>query len=54
LHLETGIKTIYPSISEAAAAIGITRNSISMAFKRKPGEYSVFMKKKQYQITMLS
>ena len=53
LDLETGIKTIYPSISEAAGAVGITQSSISMAFKRKPGESSIFMKKKRYQITKL-
>ena len=53
IDLETGIKTIYPSISEAAGAIGITHSSISMAFKRKPGESTIFMKKKRYQITKL-
>jgi group I intron endonuclease len=35
LDLETGIKTIYPSISEAARAIGLTNASIFMAFKRQ-------------------
>jgi group I intron endonuclease len=54
VDLETGIKTIYPSISEAAGAIGITHSSISMVFKRKPGESTILMKKKRYQITKLS
>jgi hypothetical protein len=54
LDHETGIQTIYPSISEAARAIGITQSGISMAFKQKPGESSIFMKKKRYQITKLS
>jgi len=31
---ETVIKTIYPSIGEAALAMGVTKASISMAFKR--------------------
>lgn len=34
---KTGIKTIYPSISEAALAIGVTKASISMAFLRLQG-----------------
>lgn len=37
LDRETGIKTIYPSISEAAQAIGVTRGAISKAFKRLQG-----------------
>ena len=35
LDHETGIQTIYPSISEAAQAIGVTPASIFMAFKRQ-------------------
>lgn len=61
LDRETGIKTIYPSISEAAQAIGVTRASISMAFKRLQGAVvtteggaSAILIKKRYMITKLS
>jgi hypothetical protein len=42
---------IYPSVSEAAQAIGVTRASINLAFKRK-GESTILIKKR-YQITKL-
>ena len=44
---------IYPSISEAARAIGVTESSIRIALKRK-GDSTVWIKKKRYQITKLS
>jgi len=47
-------KTVYTSIREAARAIGVTHNSIYQAFKSKPGESSVFVKKKRYQVTKFS
>ena len=53
LDLETGIQTIYPSISEAARAIGVTPASIFMAFKRQ-GESIIWVKKRRYKITKLS
>lgn len=53
LDLETGIKTIYTSINEAARSIEVAQSSMSLAFKRKPGESTILMKKKRYQITKL-
>jgi hypothetical protein len=47
-------KTVYTSIREAARAIGVAHNNISQAFKSKPGESSVFVKKKRYQVTKFS
>jgi hypothetical protein len=44
-------ETVYSSVSEAAQAIGVTRASINLAFKRK-GESTILIKK-QYQITKL-
>jgi len=43
---------VYSSINEAARGIGVAHQSISGAFKRKPGESTVLLKKR-YQITKL-
>ena len=45
---------VYSSISEAARGIGVAPQSISGAFKLKPGESTVLIKKKRYQITKLA
>nr|ATI20483.1 GIY-YIG endonuclease [Juglanconis juglandina] len=45
---------VYPSLKEAAEAIGVNPSSISKAFKRLPeGESTIFLKKKRYHITRL-
>lgn len=46
------LTTVYPSIAEAAKAIGTVPSSISLAFKRK-GEDSILIKNKRYCITKL-
>jgi len=55
------LTTVYPSIREAAQAIGVTKASINNAFKRQkenaqlPSEAAtIWMKKKRYKITKLS
>jgi group I intron endonuclease len=49
--LTNEIKT-YPTIKDAAAAIGVDSSSICKAFKRLPeGESSVLVNKKRYKIT---
>ena len=53
LDTKTNETSSYPSISETARAIGVAQSSISGAFKRKPGESTVLIKKKRYQITKL-
>jgi group I intron endonuclease len=46
--------SVYPSLREAAKAIGIGKSSISQAFTRLPqGESTVWIKKKRYQITKI-
>ena len=45
--------SVYPSIQEAAKAIGVGLSSIHMAFKRKGESSTVLMKNKRYQITKL-
>lgn len=45
---------VYPSIKEAAGAIGVNSSSISQAFKRLPdGESTILIKNKRYQLTKL-
>lgn len=49
--------TIYPSISEAARAIGVTRDGINKAFKRTGDDCeaaaTIWIQKKRYRITIL-
>ena len=54
LDTETNETTVYPSLSEAALAVGVSSSAINQAFKRKPGESSVFVKRKRYQVTKFS
>jgi hypothetical protein len=54
LDTETNETTVYPSLSEAALAIGVSSSAINQAFKRKPGESSVFVQRKRYQVTKFS
>ena len=51
----TNQTTVYPSISEAALAIGVGKSSIGMAFKRQEekGVATILMKKKRFKITKL-
>lgn len=45
---------VYPTIKEAAVAIGVNPSSISQAFKCLPeGKSTILIKKKRYQITKL-
>lgn len=53
LDTDNNETTVYPSISEAARAIGVTNASIFMAFKRQ-GESIIWVKKRRYKITKLS
>lgn len=58
---ENNVTTVFPSISEAAQAIGVTKANINNAFKRQKekcapseGEAAIiWMKKKRYKITKL-
>ena len=38
LDLETGIRTIYPSMSELSKLLGIPKSSISLYFSRNTGK----------------
>jgi hypothetical protein len=59
VHIEVfdtlnNVKTVYPSISKAAQAIGMSESSIYMAFTKHQGVSTILIKKKRYQITKLS
>jgi hypothetical protein len=48
------VKTVYPSIKEAARTIGVSETTIRRAFSGHQGESSILVKKKRYKITKLS